>query len=225
MSSSSDAAASYLRADRPDLRSGEWTRLGDRRVLGDEATEAALGALARRARSAARAQGYAVGWAEGRQEALTHAARTADLAEEQRRRDEVHRAEQHEAAIAGLVRAAGALEATTAAVSARVAEQATDLALAVTRVIVGHELAVAADPGAQVVARVLAALPDDPTVQVRLHPEAAGSSATRLLEQHGVRMIADPDLGLHDAVVETDTGVIDLRIGAALDRLAEVLHP
>ena len=70
MSSSPDRQVLYRAADRPDLRTGVWTRLGDSAVLGDPVTEAALDGLAERTHSAARAQGYAVGWAEGRQEAL-----------------------------------------------------------------------------------------------------------------------------------------------------------
>ncbi len=216
--------AAYPSADRPDLRTGLWTRLGDSAVLGDEATEAALGSLADRTQRAARSQGYAVGWAEGRQEALSCAAETAAHTLRQAREAEQLRDFEHDAAVAGLARAAAALEAATAEVTGRVAEQATELALELTRALVGHELADATDPGAGVVARVLAVLPSDPTTQVRLHPDAAASSATRLLAEHGVRLVGDPTLARGDAVVETDTTAIDLRVTTALARLAEVLR-
>jgi flagellar assembly protein FliH len=216
--------AGYRSADRPDLRTGHWTRLGDSAVLGDEATEAALGGLAERTRRAARAQGYAVGWAEGRQEALTRAAQAADDAERRAAQEERHRAAEHAAAVAGLARAAAALEAASAEVTARIADQATTLALELTRTLVGHELAVAAEPGAGVVARVLAVLPSDPTTQVRLHPDTVGAAAARLLDDHRVRLVADPTLAADDAVVETDTTAIDLRVSTALARLAEVLR-
>ena len=225
MSSSSDTrAAEWPSAGRPDLRTGKWTRLGHSSVLGDEATEAALGGLAERARSAARAQGYAVGWAEGRQEALTRAAETEQLAEERRRHEDQQRAAEHRAAMTGLANAAAALSAAAEEVATRISEQATDLAFELTRLLLGHELSLATDPGAGVVARVLAVLPSDPSVTVRLHPETAGSAAVERLHEHGVRLVPDHALERHDAVVETDTAAVDLRLTAALERLREVLR-
>ncbi|HEY9562838.1 MAG TPA: hypothetical protein VIR30_03615, partial [Nocardioides sp.] len=53
----------------PDLRAGEWTRFGSGNARGDAVTENTLAALADSTRDAARAQGYAVGWAEGRRRA------------------------------------------------------------------------------------------------------------------------------------------------------------
>src|SRR6478609_3385735 len=83
---------------RPDLRTGVWTRLGDPSVLGDAVTEAALGSLAEATRTAARAQGYAVGWAQGRQEALTKAeAEARAVAEETLLADARREAEHREA--------------------------------------------------------------------------------------------------------------------------------
>jgi flagellar assembly protein FliH len=225
MSSLSEALpASYRSADRPDLRTGLWTRLGDSAVLGDEATEAALGSLAERTQRAARAQGYAVGWAEGRQEALSRAAETAAASARQIDHHEQVRAAEHREAVVGLARAAEALDAAATQVSARIAEQATALALELTRELVGHELAVATEPGAGVITRVVAVLPDDPTTQVRLHPDTAGSAAAQVLAGYGVRVVTDPDLSRHDAVVETDTTAIDLRVDTALTRLADALR-
>ena len=60
-----------------DLRSGSWTRLGDGGVVGDPVTEAVLGPLAERVRAAARAEGYAAGWAEGRRRAQEAAEQAA----------------------------------------------------------------------------------------------------------------------------------------------------
>jgi flagellar assembly protein FliH len=240
MSSSSDAAvrgdaapgyvpvvhpvASPAPARLPDLRSGHWTRLGDDGVLGDEVTEQALGALAERTRDAARAQGYAVGWAEGRREALDLAAResreaSARAAESERRREEAHRR-----AVASLAGAADALLDAVDGVCAHVADQATDLALEVTRAIVGRELALATDPGADAVRRVLAALPEAPVARVRLPVELTGSPALAELAEQGLAVTGDPSLALGDAVVETDEAAVDLRVGTALERLAEVLR-
>lgn len=209
---------------RPDLRTGVWTRLGDNSILGDEVTELALGSLAERTRDAARAQGYSVGWAEGRREALELAAVTATMVQQRQLQEELRRDQEHESAVAALVAAAGALQTAAQEVATRIADQAVDLAFELTRTIVAHELSVEADPGAAVVSRVLAMLPDDPTTAVRLHPTVVHSDAVAALAEHGVRLVVDPDLARHDAVVETETNAIDLRVGTALERLREALR-
>ena len=207
----------------PDLRHGVWTRLGDDRVLGDGATEAVLGRLAERTRSAAQAQGYAVGWSEGQQAALRRGAEeSAAAAAELARREQV-RAREHAAALAGLTAAATALRAATAEVTTRVGEQATELAFEVVGTLLGHELAATADPGPGVVGRVLAVLPKDATTCVRLHPETAASASVAELAEQGVEVLGDPSLARHDAVVETDTAAVDLRLSLAVDRLREAL--
>ncbi len=74
MSSSTDLLRGQEAADAsalptPELRDGSWTRFGNGTVLGDAVTEQVLAGLATNARRAASAQGYAVGWADGRREA------------------------------------------------------------------------------------------------------------------------------------------------------------
>lgn len=218
-----DVAAAWRAAARPDLRRGDWTRLGDERVLGDGATEAVLGRLAERARTAAQAQGYAVGWSEGQRAALRRYTEDSATAADRAERLEQARAREHQAAVAGLRAAAAAVAASADEVAAQIAEQATELALEVVRTLLGHELAATSDPGADVVARVLAVLPKDPTTVVRLHPSNATSDGLAELAAHGVDVVADGSLDLHDAVVETDTSAIDLRLSLALDRLREAL--
>jgi flagellar assembly protein FliH len=225
MSSSPDGRQVLYRAvERPDLRTGVWTRLGDSAVLGDEVTEAALGSLAERTHSAARAQGYAVGWAEGRQEALVRMSEVEAAADQRHHDEEERREQEHRAAIAALADAADALRRAAGEATALIADQATELAFELTRTLVAHELSVAADPGAAVIARVLAALPDDPSAVVRVGAATADSHAAVLLQEHGVRLVVDPDLGPGDAVVETDTAAIDLCVTSAIARLREVLR-
>jgi flagellar assembly protein FliH len=209
--------------ERPDLRRGVWTRLGDERVLGDDATEAVLGRLAERARSAAQAQGYAVGWAQGQEAAQRRAAEEAAAVAAEHERREQARAAEHAAALAALTRAAAALVAASEEIATRIGQQATDLAFEVTRTLLGHELGAVQDPGAAVVARVLAVLPPGQTATVRVHPRAGASPVTAELEAHGVRLVMDPTLSVHDAVVETDDSAVDLRLSEALGRLREVL--
>src|SRR4051794_29241221 len=62
-----------VRLATPELRTGVWTRFGDSNVLGDAVTEETLSTLAESTRTAARSQGYAVGWAEGQRAAREQA--------------------------------------------------------------------------------------------------------------------------------------------------------
>lgn len=224
MSSSSEAARPWRHAERPDLRSGVWTRLGHPSVLGDDVTEQALGRLAERTRSAARAQGYAVGWAEGRQEALARAEETAREAAERAEERERRRDAAHRRASEALEAAAVELRRAVSEVCERVAAQASDLAFEVTRELVHHELSLEEDPGAGVVRRVLAVLPAAHVATVRLHPAIVESAAMRSLSEKGVTVRADASLAPDDAVVEVDDAAIDLRIESALDRLKQALR-
>jgi flagellar assembly protein FliH len=223
-SPSPDGARAWRSAERPDLRSGVWTRLGHPSVLGDDVTEQALGRLAERTRTAARAQGYAVGWAEGRREALARAEETARVAGQQAEERERQREAEHRRAVDALLRAAEQLHHAVAEACDLVANQASGLAFEVTRELVRHELALEEDPGAGVVRRALAELPADGVATVRLHPAAAESTAARELAARGVDVQSDPHLEPDDAVVEVDGAAIDLRIGTALDRLREALQ-
>ena len=93
----------------PELRTGVWTRFGTSSVLGDAVTEETLSALAETTRTAARSQGYAVGWAEGRRAARDEADAAARAAEAARREAEDARAREHAAAVAALELAAARL--------------------------------------------------------------------------------------------------------------------
>ncbi|RNL62657.1 hypothetical protein EFK50_12940 [Nocardioides marmoriginsengisoli] len=210
-SSSSDLAL-------PELRSGVWTRFGSNAVLGDAVTEDTLASLAESTRTAARSQGYAVGWAEGQRAARALAAVEAEAAAEARRAAAVLRDEEHRAAIAALAVAASHLHDQVAGTCARVEERASDLAYDLLVELVGHQVAV----GVDVVRRALALLPPEPLVTVRLHPdELAGSEA---LAAAGATVIADPALNRGDALVEAAEHVLDLRISTALERVREVLR-
>ncbi|GAA1137734.1 FliH/SctL family protein [Nocardioides aquiterrae] len=225
-SSSPESAAvrSWRPAERPDLRTGVWTRLGDPSVLGDDVTEQALGRLAQRTRDAARAQGYAVGWAEGRTEALARAEEAAALVAAQAAEREREREAEHRRALDALRAAATELRGTVADTCDRIAAQATDLAFELTRELVGHELTVQEDPGAGVVRRVLAALPTAPLVTVRVHPSVAEAPAAHALAEQGVSLQPDAALAPGGAIVEVDDAAIDLRVESALDRLRQALR-
>ena len=190
--SSSTEALSVLRM--PELRSVETTR------------------------AAAQAQGYAVGWAQGRREVEAAAlAESAELARASALR-EAQRDAELEASVTALHEATHAVHDLLSAACARVDEQAGALALELTRTLVG---AVEPDP-AHVLQKVLGLLPEHPVASVRLHPDVAAVAGD--LRDRGVVVVADPSLGRSDAVAQSDDHVVDLRVDEALARLGEVLR-
>jgi flagellar assembly protein FliH len=211
-----------LAFEHRELRTGEWTRLGNGSVLGDSVTEHTLAALAAEARAAARTQGYAQGWSEGRRAAEEQAALAELQAADKRRRDDERREAEHRAAVAALRDAAAALEESTAATCTQVQTHAVRLAAQLTEALVGHELAVAKSPGLGAVRRALALLPGEPVTRIRLSPDEANDPELVALTGAAV-VIPDPSLHRGDALVETDSAVVDARVSTAVHRVLEVL--
>ncbi|MFL6107489.1 MAG: FliH/SctL family protein [Marmoricola sp.] len=202
----------------PELRTGEWTRFGSERVLGDAVTEHALSTLAETTRAAARSQGYSVGWAEGQRRAREEAAADATRAEQEHVAREDARVAEHAAALHALAVASDELRAATARVCAAVEHQASELAWELTRELVGHELSIAA---VDVVRRVLTLLPNEPVVAVRLHPDDLAGAVE--LADRGIALVPDPALRRGDALVEAADHVLDLRLDLALGRVRDAL--
>lgn len=205
----------------PELRHGEWTRHGGTALLGDSVTESLLSDLAAKTRSAAQAQGYAVGWAEGRRAAAAQAEAEAQQVALARAAEDALRADEHKTALEALGRAAEDVRALLDQLSERITAQATDLAWAVTTEIVGHQIR--ANAASDTVARVLRVLPDTGVAVVRLHPSILDAAAVLDLADRGVTVIRDESLGPADAMVEANGSVTDLRIDEAMARVREVL--
>lgn len=217
MSSSSEAPVA-----RPELRVGNWTRLGGSAVLGDQVTESMLDVLAERTRSAAQAQGYAVGWAEGRRAAAEQAAREEAERAARHAAAEARRVAEHREAVDALGRAAEQVRGLLDGLATAIEEQASDLAFALTAEVLGARAGSATGP--EVVARVLQVLPAVPVGRVRLHPSLAADDAVRALTGRGLEVVADAGLSRADALVESPDGsVTDLRVGEAMERVREVL--
>jgi flagellar assembly protein FliH len=209
-----------------DLRSGRWTRLGASTVLGDSTTEGILDGLAERSVQAGRAQGYARGWTEGRRAGHAEALAEAAQASRARAEEEVARQQEHDLVVQALESAARELRDRLDDVCAAIEARVVDTALALAEAVVGRELAVATEPGADAVRRALRVLPHDVrSFAVRLHPDDAGRLDPSVLEGFSVTVVTDPRLARGDAVAETDTLVVDASIGAALGRVREVLAP
>lgn len=219
MSSSSEAG---LGVATPELRVGNWTRLGGSAVLGDAVTESMLDGLATKAQEAARAQGYAVGWAEGRRAAAEQAADREATRAAQHAAAEERREAEHRAAVDALGRAAEQVRGLLGDLAAAIEEQATDLAFALTTELLGAR--VASVTAADVVVRVLQVLPPVPVGRVRLHPAVVASGAVQDLADRGLEIVPDPSFGRADALVEAPDGsVTDLRVDEAMERVREVL--
>lgn len=227
MSSSPDARvfrdASATAVLGPELRSGTWTRFGAATVLGDAVTEDALSALAASTRTAAQAQGYAVGWAEGRRAAAQEAAHVAQQQAELAADAEARREAEHAAALHRLEAATRALEDAVAGAARAVEDRALTLARELTTLLVGHELRCTPDSGSDAVRRALVLVAAEPACRVRLHPLDAGSDAAAALTAQGLQVVPDAALDAGDVVVETDGGVLDGRVSAALARVRDVL--
>lgn len=221
MSSSSDAVT---RLATPQLSSGSWTRLGDVAVLGDSVTEQTLGALAESTREAARAQGYAVGWAEGRRAADAEARVVAQAVAEQVEAAEARRAAEHAVSVRALREAAALLMGFAAEAREAVAAQAVELATELTETILGCTLAATEDTGALAVRRAVAASGCEPLTRVWLHPADLPSAAVAELRESGVQVLSDATLERGDALAELDDHVLDLRVSTAMARVRDALR-
>lgn len=212
----------------PELRSGEWTRRGGSSVLGDPVTEQLMDALATTTREAAQAQGYAVGWAQGRREAA--AAAEVAAADERARAEaaDVRRDGEHRAALDALATALDEARAAYDALVADLLERAADVAADLTGALVAQ--AVSADPVAVTVGRALdavTALAADGSSPVRVRVWPGAVVATRAADGPlgpDAAVVADPALHPGDAVVETDVAVVDARLSLALPRVVAALR-
>lgn len=210
-------------AQGADLRAGAWTRLGSGTALGDAVTESILSGIAERSHQAARAQGYATGWAEGRRVALARAADEAKAVRRAAEEAEARREAEHRDALA-------ALDAAVAQVGVRLAEavdalagQTVHVALELTEAILGREVATAADPGGDALRRAMSLVAPQVAVTVRIHPKDRATLDPDALGDSTVTVLDDPTLEPGDAIAETEDTLVDATIRAALDRVREVL--
>lgn len=161
-------------------------------------------------RDQAQEEGFAQGRAEGHELGFREGYEHAEL-----RQNELA------AAIDSLL---NQLEQRSSELSDRMATEAVDLALQIAEAVLGRELAVASDPGADAIARCLEIAPSTGDLVARLHPD----DATRLGEVLGLAdrqltVVADPSLQPGDAVVTINDSTIDARLAEALRRVGEVL--
>lgn len=204
-----------------EVRSGSWARLGEGPAFADPTHVRLMTEMADRARASGRAQGYAQGWAEGRRAADERSRLAAQEVAATRAAEDRRRRVEHDHAVGALLAAAGQLRHEHQRVCAQVEQQATELAFSLVEGILGRELELAADPGADAVRRALALLPEETVATVRLHPDDLAGAAGSLCPE-GARLVGDPSLRRGDAILDTVGAVIDARVSTAVARVREV---
>jgi flagellar assembly protein FliH len=163
-------------------------------------------------RAAAHDRGYREGLAEGLRDGL------AEGAEEVRRRSS--------SAVDALDRAAEQLADAERATIGDLAPQVVELALELTRLILGREVAATEDPGLDALARILPLVPERGELAVRMHPEDLRTLGQYqvLVPGRQVDFVADHTLERGDAVVDVGSCRIDGRLDGAWERVAAVLR-
>jgi flagellar assembly protein FliH len=184
--------------------------------------------LVEEARAAARAQGYAEGWAAGKRQVREDTQGQLTDAAAQRQQAEDEREQRLGRALAAVALGASTLERRSAPNCAEVDGEVLRAAVQLTRVLLGRELALATEPGLDGLRRALVHTPANRPVTVWLAPAdlaalTDGATSTRTVDGREVTLLADPALQTGDAVAECDAVRVDARLGAALQRLAEVL--
>lgn len=182
--------------------------------------------LAAVARQDARAEGYAVGWAQGRRAAEEAAQREALLAEAERAEYAARAATELTCALRALSVAAQALEARAVAPAEALSAEIVAGAFELAQALLDRELTLATDPGLDAIRRALALAPENRPVTARLHPDDASVARSGLAAAdlgRDVLIVADPTIERGGAVVDCDATRVDAQLGPALDRVREVL--
>lgn len=182
------------------------------------------------AADAARARGFASGYADGRREAATEQAVWLGQAELARAAEAEVVADRVALLARALRTAAVELQEATVPVLAEVEDALVAAAFELAEAVVGHALGDRLAAARAAVARVFAEAPAGELTAIRLNPEdlaVLGEAGTRgdpsTASLDGVTTLADPSLAPGDAVGELPTGWLDARIRTALDRAREAL--
>ena len=179
-----------------------------------------------RLREEARREGWAAGHAEGLV-AAEQVVRAAEQAAEERLAAVQERWERR---LATATAAMGAAAERLDAVGAPVLDGLRDdvIATVVTLVgdLLGREVALATSPGMDAVRRAMTLLPTDVPAVVRLHPDDLAEVPAEALAAlpASLRVIGDESVERAGAVAEAGTQRVDAQLGAAVERVREVLR-
>jgi flagellar biosynthesis/type III secretory pathway protein FliH len=162
--------------------------------------------------------GFRAGYEAGFETGLAEAAQAA--AERER-----SRAQQSQSVVSQLAAAAEILREREGTAVEEIEDQVALAAFRIAEMLVGHELASSASPGADAIARALPFAPRDGMVTAYLHPEDADTlgDPAAVVPGRALAVVRDASLTPGDAIVEVAGCRIDARIDAALDRIRELL--
>jgi flagellar assembly protein FliH len=129
--------------------------------------------------------------------------------------------------LTALAGAAAELERRTVPVADELSESVLAAALVLAQAVLGRELAIATDGGADALRRALDLAPRHRPVTVRLSPQDLATlgvhDSTVEIGGRAVTLVPDATLAAGDAVAVCDATEVDARLGAALDRAGKAL--
>lgn len=192
----------------------------------DPLQRAGLDELSAVARQAARAEGYAVGWAQGRRAAEEAAQREATAAAVERAELAKRSETAMLSALQALAAAADALEGRAVVPAAELSAAVVEGAFELAQTLLGRELTLTTEPGLDAIRRALVLLPENRPVTARLHPDDASVTRAALAAAElgrEILVVADPSVEPGGAVVDCDATRVDAQLGPALERVREVL--
>jgi flagellar assembly protein FliH len=182
-------------------------------------------------RGAARAEGYAVGWAEGLR-AATEQVRTAEREADRSRQTAANtQTLAVRTALRAVDNAARSLEERAVTPAAELRDAVMQAAVELTETLLGRELAIAAEPGMDAVRRAMDLLPTGRPVTMRLNPVDASVVRVVLAAMpagelgRDVLVVADPSVEPAGCVAECDAMRVDAQLSTALDRVRAVIAP
>jgi flagellar assembly protein FliH len=179
-----------------------------------------------RIREEARREGWAAGHAEGLHAAEQVVAAAERAAEERLTAVQVRWERRLASATAAMGAAAERLDARTVPVVDELRDSILDAVLLLVGDLLGRELAMASSPGLDALQRALTLCPSDVPVQVRLHPDDLAEVPPEALAQlpASVTVRGDDSVERAGALAEAGTQRIDAQLGAALERVRDVLR-
>lgn len=180
-------------------------------------------------RQAARALGYAEGWASGQRGAQAEIEAVRTTLEREHAHTLATARHEFEQALAALQSATRQLVTSTTPLLDEVADVVLAGSITLASAVLGAELATMDDTATPALRRVLAPLPTDARVTVRLHPTDHARLLAALedptsFERHEVRLLSDPTLSPGDALADQAGSVVDGRLQAALARALDVIR-
>jgi flagellar assembly protein FliH len=210
---------------KPNLLAGGRA---DARLV-DPTLERAFDEVASEVRVAARAEGYAIGWAAGLRAATEQVHATATAAEGVRQLAADAQGEAVRTALQALAQAAQGLEGRAVKPAGELRDAVLQAAVELTETLLGRELAVATEPGLDALRRALDLLPNGRPVTVRLHPVDATAVREALAVVpagelgRDVLVVADASVEPGGCIADCDATRVDAQLSTALDRVRQVL--